>query len=152
MDKDYSFFRYLYDEDIYIIKPSKKTDSVTLRGILIIVEYPGISTVPTKEKNLLNKILDSVQLKPVQVSIINISELRNRVSSRSRIKFDHAKVIMFTGKIPTLVNLEPPDKKYTILQDLSNDYVLADTLETIEQDKNLKKELWDVLKELFPQN
>jgi hypothetical protein len=152
MDKDYSFFRYLYNEDLYLIKPSKKAESVTLRGNVIIVEYPGISTLPTKEKMLLNKILEAVKLKPVQVSIVNLSEIRNRISTRSQIHFENARVVLFTGKIPVLTMIGQTDKKYEIIRDLTNDYVLADTLEMIEQDKILKKNLWDVLQMLFPQS
>lgn len=152
MDKDYSFFKFLYNEDIYLIKPAKKTESITLRGNVIIVEYPGISTLPTREKLLLNKILEAVKLKPVQVSIVNLAEIRNRISTRSQLKFENARVVLFTGSIPSLIRIDQPGKKYEIIQDLSNDYVLADTLEMIEQDKTLKKNLWDILQTLFPQN
>ena len=152
MEKDYSFFRFLYNEDIYIIKPANKTESLTLRGNVIIVEYPGISTLPTKEKLVLNKILEALRLKPVQVSIVNLSEIRNRITSRSQIKFENARVVLFTGKIPSLIKIDQLEKKYEILQGVSNDFVLADTLEMIEQDKTLKKNLWDVLQKLFPES
>ena len=152
MEKDYSFFRFLYDDDLYIIKPSKKAESVTFRGNVIMVEYPGISTLPTKEKLLLNKILDAIKLKPVQVSIVNLAELRNRVSNRSQIKFENARVVFFTGKAPAMIKTDLPEKKYEIIQSLTSDFVLADPLEMIEQDKAIKKDLWEVLQRLFPQS
>jgi len=150
MAKDYSFFKYLYDDDIYLIKPKKRAESVTLRGIVIIVEYPGIESLPTKEKVLLNKILEAVRLQPVQVRIVNISEIRNRLSSRSNVGFENAKVIFFTGKVPVLIKVEGLEKKYEIFSVSNNEFLLADPLEKIDQEKNLKLELWEVLKKLFP--
>ena len=150
MGKDYSFFKYLFDEEIYLIQPKKRPESVTFRGNVIIVEYPGIVTLPTKEKLLLNKILEAVKLQPVQVRIVNISEIRNRLSTRSNIKFENAKVIFFTGKVPILIKAEGVDKKYEIISISNNEFLLADPLEKIDQEQNLKKQLWEVLQKLFP--
>lgn len=150
MGNDYSFIPYLYEEEIYLIKPPGKTEVITFRGNVVIVEYPGITTLPTKEKLLLNKILEAVKLKQVQVSIVNIPEIKNRITSRSGIRFEYAKVIFFTGKIPSMIKIQDLTNKYRILTENNNHFLLADPLEIIDQEKNLKKELWDVLQQLFP--
>ncbi len=150
MVTDYSFIRFLYDEEIYRISPPRKTETVTFRGAVIFVEYPGIATLPTKEKMLLNKILEAVSLKPVQVSIVNLSEFSNRISARANIRFENAKVIFFTGKIPLLIKSADIKNRYEVIEEANSEFLLADPLEIIDQDKNLKKMLWDVLQQLFP--
>ena len=150
MEKDYSFIKYLYDEDLYKILPPKKPETVTFRGIVIFVEYPGIVSLPTKEKLLLNKILDAVQLKQVQVRIVNIHEIRNRLSTGTNVKFENAKAVFFTGKLPAMIRIPDMAEMYNIHQSEGNEFVLADPLEIIDQDKSLKKELWEVLQKLFP--
>jgi hypothetical protein len=148
----YSFIPHLFNENIYIIKPPRKTEAATFRGNVFFFDYPGISTVPTKEKILLNKITESVNLKEVQVTIVNIPELLNHMASRAVVRFYNARVIFFTDKLPSMIKHPEISEKYRIVSEGNNDFVLSDTLEELDQDKNLKKNLWNVLKELFPIN
>jgi hypothetical protein len=150
MYTDYSFIPYLYNEDIYIIHPPRKTEVATFRGILFFVDYPGISTVPTKEKILLNKIMEAVRLQAVQVTIVNITEMKTHLSTRAVIRFENAKVIFFTGKSPGFLKNLEMNFKYSVVSQGNNEFVLADVLEMLDQDRNLKKNLWNVLQELFP--
>jgi DNA polymerase III psi subunit len=149
---NYSFIPHLFNENIYIIRPPRKTESPTFRGNVFFFDYPGIASLPTKEKILLNKITESVNLKEVQVRIVNIPELLNHMSTRAVVHFYNAKVIFFTGKLPGIIKQPQISEKYRMVSEGNNDFVLSDNLEQLDQDKSLKKNLWTVLKELFPVN
>lgn len=149
MTRDYSFIPYLYNEEVYVIRPTKRSEVLTLRGAVVIVDYPGIASLPTKEKILLNKILEAVKLQPVQVTVVNIAELRQRLSLRSEIRFVNATVILFTGKVPIPLKLDELTDKYKVVSVKNNEFVLADPLEIIDQEIDLKKELWAILRQLL---
>jgi hypothetical protein len=146
----YSFLPYLFNDDIYIVSPNKgKTEAVVLRGIIFFVDYPGIMTLPTREKILLDKIMEAIQLRLVQVRVINIPELMSKVSPRAMIRFEHAKAIFFTGKLPYQMKDMKIERKYEVIASGNSDFVLADPLENIDSDKELKKKLWNSLKSMF---
>ena len=151
MNDHYPFFQYLYNDDIYVIHAPKKTETAVFKGIIFFVDYPGIATLPTKEKIFLDKIIDAVKLRLVQVTIVNIPELMKRLSTRALVRFDNAKVIFFTGKIPNLAKHIEINNRYEIVTSENNEFILADVLETIDQDREQKKNLWTALQKLFPQ-
>ena len=151
MEEKYSFFQYLFNDDIYVIHAPKKTETAVFKGIIFFVDYPGIATLPTKEKLFLDKIIEAVKLRLVQVTIVNIPELMKRLSSRALIRFDNAKVIFFTGKIPNLAKHIEIKNKYEINTLGNSEFILADVLESVDQDREQKKNLWNALQRLFPQ-
>ncbi len=146
---NYAFIDFLYDE-LYFIRPHRRNEIVTFRGIVVFVDYPGIATLPLKEKMLLNKILEAVKLQPVQVRIVNIHELRNRLSTRATIHFENCKVIFFTGTIPQLFKFQEGINKYEIAVLQNSEIMISDPLEVLDVDKNLKMQLWDQLQKMFP--
>jgi hypothetical protein len=148
-EPDYTFLPYLMDEEIYLVRPPKKTETATFRGTVFFVDYPGIPTVPTKEKILLNKIMEAVRLQQVQITIVNIPELMTRLSSRARIRFDHARAILFTGKVPPLLKFLGIENKYEIREIENSEFILSDALEVLDQDIEMKKNLWYILKKMF---
>ncbi|HLF35851.1 MAG TPA: hypothetical protein VI583_16525 [Cyclobacteriaceae bacterium] len=149
MGSDYSFLPYLFNEEIYIIRAPKKTETAVFKGVIFFVDYPGIITLPTNQKIFLDKVMEAVKLRLVQVTIVNIPELMKRLSIRALVRFESAKVIFFTGKLPAMARHLDINEKYELIEQENSEFILADVLEVIDQDRGLKKCLWASLKKLF---
>jgi hypothetical protein len=119
-------FEATYAEDLYLI-PTPTTVVISSKW----------ATLTELEIALLTKILNSVRLSIASVRIVELKEL-----DLSQWEEKPSKLIGFGVKIPGVAF-------YDMIATPETRLVLADGLDTLSKDDDLKKQLWISLKQLF---
>ena len=155
-DSHSSFLSYLFNEELYII-PENDTQSVSNNDqsfqkdiknqVLIVMKENGDGAIPAEHQEFMLKILQSVSLTWEDVQIIQDKQYtRNKA-----LEVDYL-VMWGLGLVPQDIGLDPQNGPYQIIDQEGKKILLTDPLEEIKTDVNKKQQLWDCLKQLFPQH
>lgn len=163
MEDDYTFLNYLIDEEIYVIPednnfrqeasvetpevhPLEKDHLPTFTHVtVLLLDYASASDVPEDILELLSKIMKSVDLDDQKIERVcqdKINQLHPEV-------FKDCKILAFSNHIPGhLADCFDP-QRYKLKSVGTNQFLFCDALETIGEDRNLKRMLWEQLKKLY---
>lgn len=149
------FLGNLYDEDIYLIKESipseeKQQEEVKIeikgdnrKGIVVLIDYPQANFLPGNLDEFFQKIMSAVSLTYKDIALINLAQ-----AAIDEIPLPHTKILTFgISKIPGL-NLDL--KRYEIIKENDIEILNADSLKDISENKELKGQLWNSIRQLFP--
>jgi hypothetical protein len=162
MSWDSSYLKYLIDEEIYFIGETRQEDiaepesekkpeipqgqpPVFHNKTLIFLEYPKKQGLPETSNDFLSKILKAVHLDIRKVELV-FSEEKNVIYVNN---LTGCKIIAFLSKIPDQFSGLENSERYIIHALHKNQLVLCDPLEAIQDDKDLKRKLWNQLKILY---
>lgn len=153
----------LFDQEIYLIKNNEKgeyTDIEKEKDSQVeekSIPYQGSNTSnvlvittenPNKEElELLNNILNSVNLRIEEIALITYTrEFEEVISTLSDIA--SSKIISFgiTSGKSRLLDIQT---KYSPSSIDNRTVIITDSLKEINSDKELKRKLWNCLKEIF---
>ncbi|WP_009033747.1 hypothetical protein [Indibacter alkaliphilus] len=113
------------------------------KGILVVFEGKELEK---EHHDLLFNILNAVNCSLKDVALCSDMSL-NLVSPDYISNMAPNKVIIFGNIHHDIISLKKKD--YSILQEEGTEYLFADGLKTISEDKNLKRALWTALQVLF---
>jgi len=137
--------KYLFTEDIYLIKSKEATESTPSKSE---AEFPNVlvlvnQSIVEDDKNNLTKVLAAVNLKPDQVDIVDGSQFET-FEDLTHSGYKTPVVLSFGIELwkSDPYQIHKQDQK-TILQ--------AEDLKTIFADRARKLKLWNALKKIFPQ-
>jgi len=160
MDKDSTYLKYLIDEEIYRIEESQQPDigdpdpvqgpkpdkiQAFHNKTVILSEYIKEEGIPVPYKKFLSKILEAVGLDLESAVLIYAED----INSITLDQLDACKVIAFLSQVPANFSNLAAKEKYRISALHKNQFILCDPLETIHEDRILKRKLWDQLKILY---
>ena len=114
--------------------------------ILVVVRYPYVKTLPENEKELLERILRSVDVSINEITIINI-EFGNIPEKDDLESYTH--ILIFDNDPSLMVNLNLTRELYNQQQIGKLSCIIADPLESIHEDTGKKSKLWKALKTVF---
>lgn len=115
---------------------------------LFIAESEGTS-LPDNKKLFLDAIIKACKLHPSEVEVITDKNAIASDYKKINEQFSPASVILF-GPSPSAISLPVFFPPFQVQLFQETKYLHAPTLETIENDKSLKLQLWQCLKQLFP--
>jgi len=163
MAEDKVLLSQLFDQEIYLIKDNEKGDygSLEKENKSEVEEkqipYQGSNTSgvivlttanPTSEElELLDKILNSVNLSIEEVALISYSqEFEDKISMLSDLASSKIISFGFTSGKSRLLDIQT---KYSPSSIDNRLVIITDSLSEINSDKELKRKLWNCLKEVF---
>lgn len=123
-------------------------DSIEKKKALFIAESENTS-LPDNKKLFLDAIIKACKLNPSEVEVITDKNAIASDYKKISEQFSPESVILF-GPSPSAISLPvffPPFQVHLFQE---TKYLHAPALETIENDKSLKLQLWQCLKQLFP--
>ena len=121
------------------------------KKILIIIEDKIEKSINEKNKDFLVKILQSVNLTFKDVAIVNCAHYSALNFEIYRDYFLPTKLIVFVNKFEPVMDWVGL-KMYKRFQVEEMAFFLADSLSILQEDKDKKMQLWNALKELFPES
>ncbi|MFY0626008.1 MAG: hypothetical protein JXR07_06930 [Reichenbachiella sp.] len=123
-----------------VVEPIEKPKGLILseNQVLIVFDNPESKTMQPSQSAYLEKILGAVKFTMNQVDLCQISDLSQRKID------DYKQIISFTEKYKGL-----SVGKYEVGQNKSSKVLLADDLTIISESVELRKKLWESLKEMF---
>ncbi len=126
--------------------PVDKTNEDVETKVLVFVRYPYIETLPTNEKELLEKILVSADIAFKDITLINL-EYGTIPVNDDLTGYTH--ILIFDNEPATLADLGLKKENYIQQYSGSVHCIVADPLESIYEDTTKKTRLWEVLKTVF---
>lgn len=136
------FLKELLKDDVYVIVENKRYP------LLVLVEDTKSPFLEEKNEELLEKILQSVGIKVPETRLLNTAHLLPEDGFDSFQELPSKRVLSFGVDLKTL-GLNLSLKKYELKTQDNITFLLADTLPEIATDKEMKKKLWQGLKQLF---
>ena len=118
------------------------------KKILIIAESPE-NTLPADKKIFLDAIIKACRLQPSTVEVITDKDPLASDYKKIKEEIGPETVILF-GLPPSAISLPVFFPPFQIQSFQEAKYLHAPTLDAIENDKSLKMQLWQCLKQLFP--
>ena len=113
------------------------------KGILVIHEEANLNT---EVMDMLVKMLNACGHSMSEVGLLAAENLENR--SLEEFKALNAHVVLKFGRIKHPIN-QLPINSYEIHTEEDTEYLFADALSSISEDKGLKRQLWGALQLLF---
>jgi hypothetical protein len=113
------------------------------KGILVIHEETNLNP---EVMDMLVKMLNACGHSMSEVGLLAAENLENR--SMEDFKALNAHVVLKFGRIKHPIN-QLPISSYEILTEEETEYLFADALTSISEDKGLKRQLWTALQLLF---
>lgn len=123
-------------------------DTVEKKKAIFIAESEGTS-LPNNKKIFLDAIIKACKLDPSEVEVITDKNAIASDYKKIGERFSPASVVLF-GPSPSAISLPVFFPPFQVQLFQETKYLHAPALETIENDKNLKLQLWQCLKQLFP--
>ena len=123
-------------------------DTVEKKKAIFIAESEGTS-LPDNKKIFLDAIIKACKLDPSEVEVITDKNAIASDYKKIGERFSPASVVLF-GPSPSAISLPVFFPPFQVQLFQETKYLHAPALETIENDKNLKLQLWQCLKQLFP--
>jgi len=113
------------------------------KGILVIHEETDLSP---EVMDMLVKMVNACGHSMTEIGLLESTSLENR----SMIEFQalNAHTVIKFGRVKHLIN-SIPAPPYEVYADQETEYLFADSLSAISEDKSLKKKLWIALQKLF---
>lgn len=145
MDSHFSpaFFKQLYQfETIYY--PSE----VNSFKVWVLVNYPQMADAPKESLAFLHKILGAIQLQSPQYRITNIASTVDWENYSQSATLPYQQAWAFGECLAKITPNLPPNPLYIPQVHQNITYLRADTLEKLQSDTELKKQLWNVLQQL----
>ena len=113
------------------------------KGVLVIIE----KNIPEEEMSLLDNILKSIRLSREEIALLqNDSNFLERVEGLEEI---NSNMIISFGVSTGKSRLLDIQTKYAPTTVQEKTVIMADTLQLINKEKDLKRKLWNCLQELF---
>ena len=112
---------------------------------VLLLDYDDPTSMIPEHEDLLVKILQSVHLDPDSVEMV----CRDEFSKLEVKSFINCSVIAFLQPIPRHIDALFVAEKYRINKINENQFVACDTLNDLNQDRSLKKKLWEQLKLIY---
>lgn len=134
--------------DIQELKNEAKIEPIPLKGnfskgILILHEESELSP---EVMDMLVKMINACGHSMAEVGMVSSENLENRSMEDFQALNSH--VVLKFGRIKHPVNALP-SQAYEIFTEGETEYLFADSLTVISEDKNLKRKLWTSLQKLF---
>lgn len=160
MKEDTSFLPFLIDEEIYVVNDQGTGTPVTpdtnsditgdapdqyTGSTLVILDEKGKYLLSDMHYEFLIRILKSVHLNPEEVRFLYGEEASGLLMEH----LEDCKVIVFSRNPADTLWKTPDLKKYLVQSVESNELLLADPLVKIYEDKALKRQLWECLKDMY---
>ncbi|MCH5597185.1 hypothetical protein [Niabella ginsengisoli] len=118
------------------------------KKVLIVVNYDNIANLPDPQLDFLTQLLKACQLSLNDIALINVNNYKNADSTEILNHFDSRIVLLF-GISPQQFGF-PFDTPPFQVQNFANYTVThAPALESLENDKPAKGQLWTSLKKIF---
>ena len=118
------------------------------KNIVIVVNKKDAPFLPDNELSFLTNVLSACQLGLMDVAIVNWQNLEPRDATILLKEIPGKQVILF-GTTPSKFGISDNAQPYTILKGDAQQFVVAPSLNEIENNKEAKKQLWMALKQLF---
>ena len=163
MEDDNTYLQYLINEEIYIIQeehnagqePEGKKSGVKIprekprltfnNKTVLLLDYSSEGEMQVEIGELLTKILGSVGLSLPKVERV----YRDKIQQLNSESFTGCNTLTFSDDVPVHLGNCFDSQKYVIKSHGTNQFLSCDMLETIRENRNLKKKLWDQLKKLY---
>ncbi len=135
------------------ISPNSILNELTFLGnnkknIVIIISNATTPYLEDNEFTLLSNVLGACKLTLADIALINVYN-KDSEAIQNTINLLKAKIVMMFGVEPLDIGL-PMNFPHFQIQSFNNlKYLGNTTLQSLENDKELKKKLWVCLKELF---
>ena len=145
MDNHFSptFFKQLYQfETVYC-----PTDVDSFK-VWILVNYPQMELAPEASLAFLHKILAAMQLQSQHFRISNIASTTTWENYSQEATVPYQQVWAFGDCLTKIIPVLPTQPNYVPQMHEDIIYLGADTLETLQNNAELKKQLWAVLQQL----
>jgi len=128
--------------------PQDQTDEPKLLEVLVFHHHDQ-KELPSPQLSLLEAILNACKLKPTEVMIYSKNDTHTTSLNRLLEKHQPQKIILF-GVDPAEIGLPIHFPVFQIQQYQQAQYLHAPTFTELENDKQLKIQLWQKLKQMFP--
>ena len=161
MDQNDKYLQYLIHEDIYLVKEDhipadldqvasgEKEDKDPDPKTVVVVSYPESNNIPEPARMFLSNILRSVKLTMEEVILLHLEKLDPEKGLPEKDLMHNSIIIGFLDAIPATLNPYFSTIKYELRINEHFTSLHSDPLEKIEQDRSLKKILWDRLQKIY---
>lgn len=122
--------------------------TVEKKKAIFIAESEGTS-LPNDKKLFLDAIIKACKLQPSEVEVITDKNAISSDYKKINEQFSPSSVVLF-GPPPSAISLPVFFPPFQVQMFQETKYLHAPALENIENDKSLKLQLWQCLKQLFP--
>jgi DNA polymerase III psi subunit len=136
------FLRELLRDDVFVVNENKRYPLLTL------IENPSADYLSPQEEEFLEKILKAVHIKIEEIKVINVASPKPENYFESLQELPAKRVINF-GTSFEKINLPLHFDKYMPVAQQGITFLMADSLDTISQDLEKKKQLWKALQQIF---
>jgi len=120
-----------------------------LRQILLVVQNPDQAFLGEKVFMMLSKLLNACGLGIEDVALVNKAHLQEREAERLPQQFNPHKVILFGTMLP---GLSARQQKNHPWEEAGMELLYTDTLEAMDEEKDLKMPFWIAVKQFFNLN
>lgn len=153
-----NYIEWIYKESLYYIDNPDSENLIKVVGnpyfgdnkenISVFIENTELDFYKTEDFLFLTKVMEVMSLTPNEYVIINL--LAYKVDSWEQIqeKFNPSVILSFTQKIPSFLPHNIVKTYHPIITEKFC-YLHADSLSTIQKNKEAKKKLWAGIKRLF---
>jgi len=118
------------------------------KNILLVVNYTQAVHLPDEQLNFITSILTACKLGLADVAILNISNNKNCSYKNFQQQLGSRQVFLF-GIEPKQIELPVQFPEFQIQPFNNCTYLIAPSLQELENDKLLKSKLWVCLKKIF---
>lgn len=139
---------YLVDLSSSVNNNKEQELTATLFNVLVFHHHTQ-NVLPSNENVLLQAILNACKLKPEEIGVFSRSVLNQNNLKEILEKHQPKKIILF-GVDPAAIGLPIHFPVFQIQGYQNIQYLHAPALTELESDKQLKIQLWQKLKQLFP--
>jgi hypothetical protein len=118
------------------------------KNIVLLVNHAAVPFLPDEELNFLTNILSACKLSLADVAIVNIYSFKEN-EVEQRIQPLEPKNVLLFGITPLSVDLPINFPQFQLQQFNKRTYLHSPGLQELANDKTLKLQLWNCLKNLF---
>ena len=118
------------------------------KRIALLVDYAGVPFIPDGDLNFLTNVLQACKLSMADVALININTHSPAETSKYLQELEMKQVILF-GLQPAVLDLPIHFPPFQLQAFAGCIYLCSPSLPELQQQKDLKLQLWNSLKKLF---
>jgi DNA polymerase III psi subunit len=142
-------FKETYLVDLSSSANNNKQEHTKVLFDVLVFHHHTQNELPSSEKILLQAILSACKLNTEDTALLSISTLNENNLKELKEKHQPKKIILF-GVDPAKIGLPIHFPVFQIQAFQNIQYLHAPALSELESDKQLKIQLWQKLKQLFP--
>ena len=146
----------LYETSLIELQPSLEKDEQSFKflgknekSILILVSKDTVAFLEENELNFLSSVLGACKLSLADVAIVNINSIANNTSYTKFLSQLKSKTVLLFNIDTKRIDLPFNFPDFQLQQFDHCTYLSAPSLKEIEENKTLKTQLWNCLKNIF---